>query len=802
MSFKDLRYSLRILLKNPGTSLAAILALALGIGLTTAMFTLIYALILKPLPFEDGERLIHLESSNLAQGISSQEATQHDFEDWRRRQTSFEDLAAFEIININLSDGQRPERFQGAAISPNFLELLRVRPTLGRGFAARDAEEGAPKVALLSDKVWHTRYGSDPKIVGSSVRVDGRPTEVVGVLPPGFSFPLSQEIWLPLHLQTSTLQRGEGTTLEVFGLLKEGVSLSEARAEMSSIATSLAAQYPQSNEGVGSVIKPYKKEFTDDQTMALVWTMFGAVILVLLIACANVANLLLARASGRTKELAIRSALGASRKKAIFQLLADSVWIAFFGGILGLAVAQWCIGWLNGVISQMTTPFWLMLGLDARILGFVALVALISAVLAGLLPAIQATRTGLSEILADANRGSSSRHMGRLSRILVIAEIAFSCGLLIAAGLTIRTVVTLSDLDFGFAPQEVLTARIALSDETYSQDEQRLSFYRSLEAGLRRRSEVSQFGFVTSLPTHWAYQSSVEIEGEAYTDEKRHPRIRFFVADPGYFETFNVRPLNGRLLQASDRQDTLPVTVITESMARRFWPGQTPLGQRIRLPEGEESPWRTVVGVVPDPFMNAMNQGDSSAAFLPLLQNLRQNISIAVTGTTGLEGLSAALRQEMATVDPDEPIFFVESMRDVVQKTTFQYQILGTMFSAFAAAALLLAAVGLYGVMAFAVGQRTQEIGVRMAFGARREQVLGMVIRNGLLQAAIGVGFGLILALFLGQALKSALYNVSSTDPFSFLVPPLALTCIAFLACLLPARRAAALDPVKALRQS
>ena len=800
----QLRFSLRLLRKGPTTTALAVLALALGIGMTAAMYSLVYTMVLKDLPFEDAHRLYHLERSQLSHGFRSLEVTQHDFLDWQQQQTSFDELAAFDTDSLNLSGGDRTERYSAALVTPNFFRLMRVEPILGRDFIAADAEPGAPDVALLGYHLWRTRYGGTAEVLGSSIRVDGVPTTVIGIMPEDFEFPLRESLWTPFKFQTPELERGTGRTMEVIGRLAEGRTLARAREELSSIAGRLAVQFPDSNEGVDAVIKPYKEEFVDEGIRTLLWVMLGAVSLVLLIACANVANLLLARASARSKELAIRSALGSSRRRVVLQLLADSLLIALMGGVLGIGVLRACIAWLNRVIAVLEPPFWFLIEIDAGILAFVFSIALASAVLAGLFPALHATRANLNDILTDSARGGSSLRLGVLSRSLVVLEIAFATALLLCAGLTIRTVINLQNLELAFDPEGIQVARIYPAESAVPDDAEELElFYRRLLQNLEARPEVATASLGSSVPTNGALRARYAVDGEVFPEEEAMPRSRLFRVTPDYFDTFAIPAQQGRLLDPRDTADSLPVALVNRSFAQREWPGESPVGRRVRFGRSEENPWRTVVGVVPDQLVNVQDENaDLAGVYLPFVQSPQRGMAVVLNGRNGTRNLSRIISEELARLAPDESPYRVQTMPELLELNTFQNRVLGIIFSAFAVAALLLTAIGLYGVMAFAVGQRTQEIGVRMAFGARRGQILGLVLRQGLSQTLLGLSMGWALAYVLARFLSIALYQVSPSDPPSYAGTTLLLGSIAMIACAVPARRAAGLNPVAALREN
>ncbi|MCB1037035.1 MAG: FtsX-like permease family protein, partial [Acidobacteria bacterium] len=514
--------------------------------------------------------------------------------------------------------------------------------------------------------------------------------------------------------------------------------------------------------------------------------------------------LLLARASSRSKELAIRSALGSSRGRVVLQLLADSLLIALIGGVLGIVVLRACIAWLNSVLAVLDPPFWFYIEIDAGILAFVFAVALASAVVAGLFPALQATRANLNEILSDSARGGTSLRLGMLSRSLVVLEITFATALLLCAGLTIRTVINLQNLDLAFDPEGIQTARIYPAESVVSSDGGEVGlFYRRLLEGLEARPEVAWASLGSSVPTNGAGRARYAVDGEVFPDEETMPRARFFTVTPGYFNTFHIPALEGRLLDARDTAEGLPVALVNHSLAEREWPGESAVGRRIRFGRGEGDPWHTVVGVVPDQLLNLQDQDtDLSGAYLPFVQSPQRGMAVVLEGRGGTQSLNRAVSEELARLAPDESPYSVLTMSELLDRNTFQNRVLGIIFSAFAGAAVLLTGIGLYGVMAFAVGQRTQEIGVRMAFGARRGQILGLVLRQGLRQTLLGLAMGWVLAYGLARLLSIALYQVAPSDPPSYLGTTLLLGSIAMLACAVPARRAAGMDPVRALREN
>ena len=804
---RELTYSARMLRKSPGVVALAAGALALGIGLTTIMFSIVHGALLEGLPFEDSDRIVHLERTNLSEGIESMEVTLHDFLDWRERQTSFTDLAAFYDGTVNVSGAERAERFEGAFITPAAFRILGVDPVLGRTFVAEDDDPGSSPVVLLGWHVWQDRYGGDASVIGSSIRVNSEPATVVGVMPEGFRFPVSSDVWVPLRLDPAEVERGEGTTLEVFGKLREGVDLDRASAEMSTIAARLAEAYPETNEGVGALLKPYTDEFIGDEPKSLLWTMMGAVLLVLLIACANVANLLLARTAERAREMAVRSALGASRARIVGQILSESLVLAVVGALVGTGIAWVGIALFNRAIAPTDPPFWIDIGLDPTVLLFIAAVTVAAALLAGVVPALQATGENMNEILKDESRGSSGFRVGRLSRGLVIGEVALSVGLLVAAGLMVRSIVNIQNVDYAFEDRGVLTARLGLFEAAYPNEESRRAFYDELLPRLDGTPGVRSAALATSLPGLWSYGTRFAVEGETYERDQDHPEARFVATTPGYFETFDVTPIEGRGIDAADRPGSLPVAVVNESFAARYFPGGSPVGRRIRMGTGvepgadeEPEPWRTIVGVVPDMHLSGIENEEPEGFYVPLAQADYRFISL-VLRTAGDPGeLASRLPSVVAGLDRDVPLYWVRTLEEAVAQENWFYGVFGTLFMVFGAAALFLASVGLYGVMATSVSRRTHEMGIRMALGAQPGDVRRLVLRQGLVRIGIGVGIGLLLAAGLSRTLDILLFDVEPWDPLIFGAVVALLVATGVAASWVPSLRATRVDPMVALR--
>ncbi len=801
---KELRYAVRMLRKNPGTSLIAVLALGLGIGLTTIMFSIVYGAVWKGLPFEGAEKLVHIERNNLAEDIESMEVPIHDFLDYRKAQTSFEGLAGFYSGTVNLAGTERPERYDGAFISANAFELIRVQPVLGRNFQEGEDTPAADPVMLLGYHVWQDRFGGDPEVVGQVARVNGEQTTIVGVMPEGFRFPVAEDVWLPLRMDPLELERGEGLSLEVFGRLRDGTNIDQASAEMQAIAARLAEEYPDTNEGVGAVLKPYVDEYIGAEPRAMLYTMLGAVFLVLLVACANVANLLLSRAATRSKELAIRSAVGASRLRVIMQLLGEGVVLASAGAVLGIGISVLGIGMFNRAVEPTDPPFWIDIGLNTVVLVFVIVIAVLAGVLSGILPAIQASGSAVNEVLKDESWGSSGFRVGKLSKGLVVGEIALSLGVLVAAGLMIKSVTNLKTIDYGFDTETTFTARMGLFEADYPDTTSRREFFSEVLRRVEKRPGVEAAAIVTALPGAWSYGSRFGIEGATYDRDQDYPVARFATVSPDFLDVYGVKVLEGRTFGPQDTYDAMPVAIVNQSFAEQFYPEGSAIGKRVRQGDsGTEEPWRTIVGVVPDMYMQGLSnmEEDPWGVYFPLDQYDTRFAYVALR-SAGEDpmALAAGARDDVMAVDQDIPLYWVQTHQAAIDEQTWFFRIFGNLFMVFGFVALFLAAVGLYGVMSASVSHRTSEMGIRMALGAQGGDVLRLVMKQGAVQVGIGMALGLALAALLSRGLDLILFQVEPWDPAVFALIAAVLAAVGMLASYIPALRATRVDPAVALR--
>ncbi len=798
----DLRYAARMLRKHPALAGVSILTLALGIGLTAVMFSIVNGALIRGLPVEEPHEIVHLERTNLEAGIESMNVPIHDFEDWRSGQRSFDDLAAYYTGTMNVSGEERAERYDGAFITPSAFTILGASALRGRLFEESDARPAAAGVVLLSYATWRDHFALAEDVLGRGLRVNGEPMTVVGVMPEHFLFPVDQELWAPLRLDALTLPRGEGNMLEVFGRLRDGVTYDQALQDINTIASRLAIDYPETNEGVSAKIQPFTHEFVGDEAKGLLLTMLGAVFLVLIIACANVANLLLSRAALRGKEVAVRTAHGASRSRVIRQMLVEALVLALAGGAVGLVIAMVGIRAFNSAITIAEPPYWMQFGLMPPVLLFVGGVVLFAALVAGITPAIQASGTDVNAILKDESRGSSGLRMGRLTRWLVTLEIALSVGLLSVAGLMTKSITKLRNADFGFDGAAVYTGRVGLFETTHPDPESRLQFFDALLAEVQSMPEAESAALTTSLPGLGACCWRFAPEGQSFDRDQDYPLTARAAVSPGFFETFGIELRQGRGIEAQDGPEDLPVAVVNQQFEADFFP-EGAVGQRIRLGTSEtEEPWRTIVGVAENAYMGGVGNDvpNRAGVYIPATQTDQRFISLAVRGRGDPAGLAGPLRDAVARVDRDTPMYFPATMDEAMARSTWFYNIFGSLFMVFGAAALFLATIGLYGVMSFAVSRRTQEVGIRMALGAQPGDVVRMILRQGFGQIVIGVAIGLVLAFFLAKLLVIILFEVSPTDPLIYGAIVLILTVTGLAASVVPARRASRVDPMVAFR--
>ncbi len=801
MLFQDIKYAIRSLWFDRGTTAIVVLCLALGIGINATLFSVIDGVLIQSLPFADAERLLVINEVFSRDGLQDEGLSYQTLRDWRRGTTSLSALVASSGRSITLADGAEPERYAGAAVTWDLFSTLGVPPALGRHFNPEDDRTGAEPVVIISDDVWRRRYNGDADIVGRRVLLNGNPHTVVGVMPPGFSFPENQKVWIPLAPVAEKEPRSN-RSLFTFGRLKPGLDLGHARADVAQLAATTAEQFPSTNEGWSAMARPLAAEFIPADVRLVLLTMMGAVTLVLLIACANVANLMLARASGKQREFSVRAALGAGRGQLVRQLLTECVLLGLAAAPLGLAIAYAGVWLLDGAISPDDIPYYIHWEISPRVIAYTLFVSALTGLVFGLAPALQAGRLNLTEALRDGARGSGQS--GRRARVrngLVVAEVALALVLLIGSSLFVRSFLNLQSASPGFDTAPLLTMRYFMAGETYAQPEQR---QQRTEDVVRRLESLP--GVAGAYASNFVPLGGGGGEGKAIVDGRtvakgEEPSVLFIAVTPHFRRTIGLSMLTGRDFTDAEGASRTPVAIINDTMARKLWPGTDPVGGRFRLTDRDADEWFTVIGVAPDvqPY-DMTDDAPMPAAFVPYPYSPTLNTGVVIRATADPAGLATAARDAIRAADTGLAIFEVRTMEDLRQSSFWQFRLFGFMFGAFGAAALFLAGIGVYGVLAFSVAQRTQEIGVRVALGAQRADVLRLVVWQGVTLALIGVAVGVIGAFGITRVIASLLYNVTPSDPISFIGVALFLTVIAFVASYLPARRAAAVDPMVALR--
>jgi putative ABC transport system permease protein len=798
----DIRYALRNLIKRPAFTIVAAITLALGIGANSAIFSAIYALLLKPLPFPELDRVVAVWDKMPSRGILHNEVALANYLDWRAQTQSFEQLALYRWWNANLTGIDPPERIQGFLVTANFIDVTGVKPIMGRNFTAEENQPGKDAVAIITHSLWQRRFGGDPNILNKTITINSITRTVIGVMPERFNFPKGAEIYAPLGITPELAQSRDSHGYYVVGRLRSGVSLPSAQAEINNITARLEQQYPKSNTGWGATIFPIVADTVRTYDTAL-WVMMAAVGFVLLIACANVANLLLARATSRQKEIALRAALGASRWRIVRQLLTESLIVALLGGSLGILVGVWAIDALrasNPADAAKFAPGWSQLGINPAVLFFTFGLSLLSGLIFGLAPAWQVSKPNLNEALKEGGRHSGSGSH-RLRSSLVVFEVAMSLVLLVGAGLLFRSFLGLLKTDPGFNPDNVLTMNLVLPGAKYREDPQRAAFYADLVQRVKTRPGVESVAAVNHLPLGGSNSSnSYLVEGEPEPQPGNENDGRYRVCTPDYFHTMGIRLTKGRAFTDQDKAGAPPVVIVNEALAHKHWPGQDPIGRRIRFYGPlEKAPWMQIVGVIEN-VKHELDLEVTPEYYLPYAQDPWNGMVLVARTTMEPASLAGSIRQEVWSIDKDQPVFDVRTMQEVRSMSVALYSFSSVMLAIFAGVALLLAAVGIYGVMAFVVTQRTQEIGIRMALGARASDVLKLVVTNGMRLAVIGVVIGSAAAWGLTRFLAKLLVGVQATDLLTFSLVSLFLLATAFLACYLPARRATKVDPLKALR--
>ena len=802
----DLRFAVRILVRTPAVTFAAILALAVSIGANTAIFGVVNAVLLEPLPYHQPDRLVTIWNSWHEKGFPQMPVLPSDYLEWRKQATVFDQFAASQAIEVNVTGGAEAERVPAARASANLFPLLGVRPALGRGFLASDTE--SPNVVVLADSLWRRRVGGRADAVGQALAIDGRSYTIVGVMPRDFRFSVSWsraglttspvDLWIPLALRSAELN--DGFTLTVLGRLKPGVTQERAEAELRTIGDRISAQTPD-HKAIGTHLIGLRDLLTRDVRPAVL-ALAVAVGLVLLIACANVANLLLSKASVRRREIAVRAALGASRGRLIWQVLTESLVLGAAGGACGVAFA-----WAGTELIVRYAPVAVLragtIDLDTRTLAFTGLASLLSAFLFGLAPAFQAFRVNLDAVLRESARGGvEGGRQGRLRSLLVVGEIALAVLLLVGAGLLLRSFVTIVSVDPGFRSEGLTTARISLPASRYASGSRQHAFFDEVLARVRALPEVSAAAATATPPLEQGREIFFRIEGQGGDGDVRQAKVAgSIVVDPQFFTVMRIPLTRGRQLDAADAPGRELAVVVDETLARRYWPGQDPVGRRLREGySGTSQPWMRVVGVVGSVRQHGLTVDAKPTMYVSYRQFGAREMTLVARGRTGDAAVGAAVRAVVRQIDPDQPVAAVRTMEDLLASSVAPRRFSAVLLAAFAALALLLSAVGVYAVMSYSVACRAREIGIRKALGASPQQLIGEVLRRGLALDGLGLGIGCLGAVWLTRYLASELHGVEATDPWTFGGACLLLLAVAGTACYAPARRASAVDPVVALR--
>jgi putative ABC transport system permease protein len=812
--WQDVRFGFRMLMKHRMASLVCVVALALGIGANAAIFSMAEAFLVHPVPFENGNRmmaLIDAHSVESGAGFGPQDfvpVAPATYFDWKKEARSFDQITAYAWDEVNLTGDREPQKVQAFHVPANFFETIGVHPLLGRAFLPEEEEAGKEREIVLGHALWEQRYASDPGIVGKIVKVDGKSFTVVGVTAKGFDYPMPAEAWIPLSFDTKQRLRRDDRSLFVLGRLAPGVSFAEGAAEMKAIALRQTETYPDTNRGF--VLRPMElRQFvTGDLTRQYTLMLMGAVAFVLLIACANVANVQFARVTGRVGEFAVRTAMGGSRWRLVRQLLIESILLSLSGAVIGLFFAQWDIDMILAHMPPDVAKYvagWKTISLDSAAFLFALLVSAGSGILSGIAPSLMSSRTNVTDTLKEGGRGSTlSRGRHRLRAALVVAEVSLALVLLVGAGLLVRSFQGLLSVNESYAPQTLLTMNITLPQTQYGKAPERLSFHEQVQQRLAAIPGVTSAALVTNVPySEGGGIGTIDfsIEGRPLTQRGTSREAIVETASPNYFGEMHIGLRDGRALTDQDGAETARVAVVSASLVRRYFDGETPLGKHIKVGKADsEQPWMTVVGVVSDLHYSWVNKEDVPTLYRPYRQ-VPPVYTTLVLRTAGdpMKFVSAA-REQIAAVDPNLPMYNIKPMDKVITESIVGIAYVATMMAVLGVIALVLASVGLFGVMSYSVSERTHEIGIRMSQGAQKRDILSLVLRGGMLMTALGLVIGLPIAFLLARTMSALLFNVQAADPISFLVLPLLLAGVAALACYLPARRAAHMDPLKALR--
>src|SRR5579863_561886 len=804
--FQDLRYALRQMIRRPGFTAVVLATLALGIGANAAIFSVLDAVLLRPLPYDQPQQLVKVWTRFTGIGLPNDQnwVSAPEFRDMQQLNHSFSDIAVLDTESFNLGVKGSPQRVVGTAISPGLFAMLGVRPTLGRSFLPEEGQPGHEKEVILGYALWRRVFAGDPGIVGTAVPIDGVPMTVVGIMPRGFDYPGESEAWGPIAFSPDDLsEKNRGNHgYEVLARIKPGLSMAQVQGDMDRVGRTMIEQhqnYPYSKFGFGIILHPLLEEMVGDAKTSL-WVLMAAVALVLLIACANVANLLLVRASEREQEMGVRMALGASGGRLIRQLLTESLLLALLGGLAGLAITPWALRELVA-LGASALPRTVNTGIDARALAVMFVVTLLTGVLFGLAPALRSGRKRNWAALKTA-RVTGTAQSRRLRRALVIAETALSLILLAGAGLLFRSFQKILSVDPGFKAEGVLTMRLALPDALYSKPEQIRTFYGTLLDRIGKLPQVHSVGAVSALPLGGQGGSGTNtIDTQFVPPQNTTPEVDERVVTPDYFRAMGISLVRGRFFDQRDSADAPPVAIIDESLAQTFWPNQDPIGRRMHVGDGKSTaPWKTIVGVVRHVRNRTLESRSRTEVYWPESQVPYHDMTLAILASGNLPDLAPTIQREVISIDPDLPVYKVRTMTEVMGESVARRRLALTLLGVFAGLALLLASIGIYGVTSYVVTQSQQEIGLRMALGADRGDVLRLMMGQGMTTILAGLGMGLVAALGLTRWMSGLLFAVRPADPLALGAAATLLLTVALVSILIPARRATRVNPMEALR--
>jgi predicted permease len=825
---QDVRVGLRMLFKERSFCVLAMLVLGLGIGGATTQFTVVNAIVLRGFSFPHPEQLMSVglidpkandQNNNFGVGNIP---TAQDYEDLKAAQQSFSLMAGYlSGSTINLTYKNTPQRYAGSYVTEDLFKIIGVSPILGRDFTAEDNKPGAEKVTILGDDIWRRDFGADPNIVGQSVRINGKAATIIGVMPPNFKFPISEELWTPLYNEFPPVPRGSlflganNRAPAVMGRLKAGATIDQANAEFIALARHLAEDNPKTNQNFTSAsVQPLLKAFTGVQLRQTIWAMLAAVILVLLIACVNVMNMQFGRAALRAKELAIRGALGATRWRLVRQMLTESLVVATFGAVAGVLLAYWSVDLLARAVdaAPFPPPYWWQFTIDGPVLAFTLIITLLATVVSGLVPAFLSTRSNAAEIMKEGGRGNSNRLVNGITRVLVVGQIALTAALLIAATLQVKSIRNQTRLDYGYDENGVYAARMALMEGAYPSEDSRREFFQRAVRSFRANPQFESAAMTDRFRMTFAPSGQYEVDGQNYLTDRDRPVGNFESVSDSYFATLGLKLLEGRDFTIDDVDSKQPVAIVNASFARKYWGNQSALGHQVRIFNAAQPlPWRTIVGVAPDMLMQGPfdQQTENAGFYTPLLgaSPATQFCTIVVRPRAGqrAETLGPSLSRAVSDLDSNLPTYFPGTPARFHHEILSGSRLIATLFGIFGMVAFTLSAVGLYGVMSFSVNQRTQEFGIRMALGADAKRIFRMVMTQGAWQLAIGLvlgagGIALLLGVVAAAALKNILFKVDALDPTIYFAVAALLTTVAAASCFVPARRATRVDPMVALR--